>query len=1000
MKRFGPIEFILALFALLGFPFRAEAQQYVLIDGVVKSELTLQKLGADSTYLVMESLSVIEDGSLIIEPGVRICFAQSAFLRVDGGRLSVQGSYNDSVYLFPYELSHNWRGVQLKNLGTFNQTNFAFVSMYGAEAAITASNCEDIQIKRCGFLNDYAGKGVDLTDCSRIVIDSCLFNQCVLGIELKSRSKDCSDNMFSHSVFSQGQINISVENASYGWKCRNNHISGNCFQGAATALYFDRIGGIVVNSGKNFVEDNVISSGLPSGSVGYSSYGIKVGMDSLVIRNNVFWKNDEAINMLRSCHLMVQQNTFHDNGKTVTELSLQGTSCFLENVFSEVTDVVAVFPSSNNELHRNNFFWQGTGVLFVNDSPSDVSMTENYWHGASPEEIEELILDANDNPYLGRIVYDNILIECDTVAPISPPANVKKQYVNGRWKISWDENPEPDLSHYVLFYGDFDRYRFSNHEDSIIGNSFVLPVNLAENVAVIACDGKCDLQKYASRGKSAYSFASFYPYAGEDAVLCSPSSAFAITNASIPYSYNSFLWRTSGTGRFVDAQSLRTSYLPSEEDFAGGSVVLTLRVVSDDEVKTASMTLFLKGPLSVFAGNDAHSGIQSPISLDEASANNCDSVCWKTMGDGFFVDPNEVKAVYYPGEMDKENGTVRLVVEAWSFCGYASDTVTYELHEEFSLEGRVWAEGEPFPNAQVLAVAMGGKNESFLGFYKTISDEMGKFRFGNLLSDVYVVYAFPDTLDVKHSGAYYWGDMCWNEADVIKIEGNACDVDVVLPVLSPGFSMGEGSISGVFDYPETQFKAGRFYCQSWLRESEVDSYCTEGISNVSVTLMNPSRKQALRFALTDEKGRFHFDNLPYGTYYIVSEIPRYGKAMCEPISITPDKPLVSDIHLYVNSGGRVLMRYGETEIETGNLCISPNPVIDRLIVDGLCKEDRVEMSIVNSTGTVVMSSKSIVGLDGKVCLNVGKMPSGVYLLVIDGGNGRQCAKFVKWRDGQ
>ena len=88
-------------------------------------------------------------------------------------------------------------------------------------------------------------------------------------------------------------------------------------------------------------------------------------------------------------------------------------------------------------------------------SGNSVDMKKNYWHRVTAQEIERCVFDQHDDPELGEIVYNKFLLECDTTIPISPPANVKKQYINGNWKISWDENPEADLSHYVLYYGDF-----------------------------------------------------------------------------------------------------------------------------------------------------------------------------------------------------------------------------------------------------------------------------------------------------------------------------------------------------------------------------------------------------------------------------------------------------------------------------------------------------------------------------------------------------------------
>ena len=994
MNRFGLIGLVLMMISLSGLSYQAEAQHYVPIDGVVSTSVTLPKLGQDSVYLVAQSLSVADSGSLFIEPGVKIFFGQSAFLRVDGGRLVVEGKANDSVYLLPYELSHDWNGVQLKNIKSESLSKIEFAEIRGSQVAIVASNCENVNIKRCGFDNYYAGKGLDLTDCDRFLVDSCLFSQCVTGIELKSQSRDCVGNVFSHNAFDQGQINITFSNTSFGWKCRDNCIISNCFQNASTALYFDRKIGVTTENGKNYVLNNVISSGLPSGNIGYSSYGIRAGMDSLIIRNNIFWKNDEAINMLNNCQLIVENNSFYDNKQTVTNLLPNGTTYFCGNVFSEMKSTVAAFTSMDNEWHNNNFLNHEGIVLFENNSANSVDLEKNYWHRTTAQEIERCLFDQHDNPELGEIMYDSFLLECDTTVPISPPAKVKKQYVDGNWKISWEQNPEADLSHYVLYYGDFDFYKFSHHSEAVFENSYVLPTHLAENVAVVACDRNCDYDSNMSEGRSAYAFAEYYPYAGEDAALCAPSAGFAVTDASIPYSYNGFVWRTSGTGNFSDPLALRTTYFPSTEDFESGEVTLTIRVTSGDEVKTSSMKLRLFEFLSVYAGADSYSGVQRPILLDDADAQHYDSICWMTCGDGFFVNSVDLHSVYYPGEIEKRNKKVKLALDAWSFCGHVSDTVVYELYEEYALTGTVWRGAKPYPNAQVLAVAIDDENDFVSGFYRTVSDEKGTFGFGTLLADTYAVYAFPDTLDLSCGGSYYLNELIWNESKLIKVNGNVYDVDIELPEIQPAFFSGNGLISGVFDYPETDFKAGGFYCQPWLRDGVSDEYCVEGLSNVCITLLNSTKERVLGFTITDERGKFSLRNLLFGSYYVLADLPRYGRGLCESVTISPAEPQITDLHLFVNQEGRVAMQCGN-QVALDEISVFPNPAIEELTVSGLPKTEEYQLTIVDVLGEILVSESCFSDSSGNILLFVSDLPKGMFILHLQNEGLEKSVRFVK-----
>jgi hypothetical protein len=989
---------LLLLVLLTAAGLSAKAQHYVAIDGEVDSPLVLSPLGGDSAYLVNNALNVTAGGELSVAAGVKIYFGQSAYLRVDGGRLWMKGEPTDSIYLLCYEFSHDWAGVQLKNVVADDSISFSYVEVVGALTALNATNCEGVNVHHCTFNNYYAGKGIELIDCSGFDIDSCFFDNCVSGIELKARGDDSEDNRITHSIFDKGQINVEVSNVGYGYKCQNTVIADNCFQGATTAISFESVGGLSDKDAVNYIMNNLISSELPEGGgSGYTSYGIKAAMDTLVINNNIFWSNDEAITMTRVCHLIIDGNTFYDNSLVLTNLQASGSAVFTGNVISEAQKRIVSYPSNLSRMNGNNFLKYNTSAtLFANVSMEDIDMRGNYWDTQDPEVINRVVLDKLDTPALGEVVYEGYLAECDTRAPIAPPYRVKKQYVDGEWLISWDDNEEADLNHYVLFYGRFDHYKFSHHTDSIFDTHAYLSSQQAENVAVAACDHHFDFDVYARAGQSAYAFATYYPYAGADGSLCASSEGYQLEEANIPYTYNRFVWRSSGSGHFSDSLSLRAVYYPSEDDFEAGEVTLTLRVTSMDETKSDAMRLALFKEVEVFAGNDYYSGFDRPVVLDDAWAEDYDSIAWRTLGDGIFDDPQTLNATYTPGEQDKSARFVDLILEAWSSCGYACDTVHYDFFEEFSMEGKVWAEGLPYPHAQVLAVATSDDNPFFSGFYRTVADEGGHFAFPSLLSDTYVLYAFPDTLDAAQSGVYYLGDLQWNESNMIRIDGNVYDVDIVLPSLQEGFSNGDGSISGVFDYPQTEFRAGAFYCQSWLGDAGDVEYCNGGLSNVGVLLLDAAKLRILGFTLTDNTGGFRFSHLPFGTYHVMSDVPRYGRGMCEEITLSPSQPEANDLHLYINDRGRVDLMHKDSEWVSSSCSVFPNPVEDALTLSGLQVLETYTLTVYDVVGKRMKTLAEVrADMLGECRMEVAGLPQGVYFLSVTCAEGTQVLKFVK-----
>ena len=545
----------------------------------------------------------------------------------------------------------------------------------------------------------------------------------------------------------------------------------------------------------------------------------------------------------------------------------------------------------------------------------------------------------------------------------------------------------------------FNYYKFAHHIDDIQETQYILTSQQSDNVAVMACDRNYNPDVYSSLGQSAYAFATYYPYAGEDASLCASqqgNSSYSISSAHIPYTYSGFVWRTTGTGVFSDSLSLQPVYYPSESDFEAGEVTLTLRVMSNGTAKTDAFNLRLYKALGVFAGNDDFSFMNHPLTLDEAEAANYDSLSWHSEGDGRFDDSLALNAVYYPGELDKERGYVELVLEAWSLCGYSHDAVRFDLLKDYTLEGRTWLQGMRRPNTQVVAAAISDDSPFVSGFYRTVSDDEGKFRFDALLPDTYILYAFADTLDAEAGGCYYLGDLQWNESNMVVVDGDVYDVDIELPALASDFYTGEGVITGVFDYPEVPFKGRDFYCQPWLREGSEEEYCSGGLSNVGVLLLNSTKQRILGFVITDASGRFVFRNLPFGTYHVMADLPRYGRGTCEEITLSAAHPSVDELHLFVNQESRVCARSQNNTLISDDLYVYPNPIEKELTAGGLQSDTEYEVAVTNVLGmTVIPSMKVQTNMFGELSIEINELPAGLYLLRVSNPSMNVMNKFVK-----
>ena len=105
--------------------------------------------------------------------------------------------------------------------------------------------------------------------------------------------------------------------------------------------------------------------------------------------------------------------------------------------------------------------------------------------------------------------------------------------------------------------------------------------------------------------------------AGDDMVAC--SNAEIVLNA-VANGNTAFLWSTSGTGTFSDAGSPASTYLPSPEDIAAGSVTLTALAVSpspcSDVVDALTLQLIPAPTASVSGETLVCSGTQVPMTVE------------------------------------------------------------------------------------------------------------------------------------------------------------------------------------------------------------------------------------------------------------------------------------------------------------------------------------------------------------------------------------------------
>ncbi len=153
--------------------------------------------------------------------------------------------------------------------------------------------------------------------------------------------------------------------------------------------------------------------------------------------------------------------------------------------------------------------------------------------------------------------------------------------------------------------------------------------------------------------------------AGQDVTICE-GSVFTPSDASAT-NYASIQWTTSGTGLFINANTINPTYTPSPADIALGWVNLTLTATSNapcTQVVSDAMRLTLVRQPIVDAGPNVTICEGQNLSTNNASVNNHTSLVWTTTGDGVFLDPSQLSTTYTPGVVDIANGSAVLRLTA------------------------------------------------------------------------------------------------------------------------------------------------------------------------------------------------------------------------------------------------------------------------------------------------------------------------------------------------
>ena len=172
-----------------------------------------------------------------------------------------------------------------------------------------------------------------------------------------------------------------------------------------------------------------------------------------------------------------------------------------------------------------------------------------------------------------------------------------------------------------------------------------------------------------------------------------------------------------------------------------------------------------------------------------------------------------------------------------------------------SIHGTAYVNTEPLEDSEVKLYGYNTDPGAFDSLAVAITDTSGDYVFSNVEQGLYLVQVVPDSVTYPLAiPIYFPGVVLWEDATAVGISCDSLDLD------GPGmiFNTGPGQITGLIG--QDPF-GGR------LRSNDLIPY--EG---VNVFLQDSASGEWRGYDITDVDGAFTFENLGFGTYYVIPDV--------------------------------------------------------------------------------------------------------------------------------
>jgi hypothetical protein len=314
------------------------------------------------------------------------------------------------------------------------------------------------------------------------------------------------------------------------------------------------------------------------------------------------------------------------------------------------------------------------------------------------------------------------------------------------------------------------------------------------------------------------------------------------------------------------------------------------------------------------------------IFTDQTSANiPVNHYLW-SFGDGKWATiPN-------PIHQYQQSGSFQVCLRS-GLAGGVYDTLCQNLTVPgyFNLWGQVFAGNSTTNGGKVQLINPKGSPTGYAVLDEAKPTGIGLYFFAQRITHSYLLRSFPDyanSQDADYLPTYSGNVVFWKEASRIDLMGDTGNADIALVKKKP-LAAGSCTIGGAV-------------------------YANQppaGLPGALVLLMNPENDNILAFTFADQNGNWFLDQLPYGSYTLVAEVPGL-EASPVTIDLTALNPNVSNV---------ILPLSGTTGIQEGTrqptLSCYPNPATREITILLPQGTQIAECIISNPNGQMVMHLK-------------------------------------------